>query len=93
MTPSNYKNLIIEACQEITKNPHWYLSDSDFKYFSDVAKACQSGKVVLDNWRLYLKNGNIGTAKDFYDWCIDNFLDDDSEDNPFKDVKKIWEDR
>lgn len=91
MKPADYKTLIIKSYKKITGADYWNISDEDFKIFCDIAIYCKQGKLVLENWELYLGSNDDKTVSGFQEWCLEEFLKKDIQDNPFKEIKKLWE--
>ncbi len=66
MKAAEYRYLIERTYSEVLDVNDWLLSDNQFLQFVSMAKTAGSGKLVLENWKIYLNGG--GDPADFFDW-------------------------
>ena len=46
----------------------WLITEDQFQQFVLMAKASESGNLVLENWKIFLSGG--GVYDDFYQWWM-----------------------
>ncbi len=67
MTPSEYRYHIEKTYVEIFEERSFLLTDDQFQLFSDMAKHCGKGSLVLDNWKIFLDGGGE-SPEDYFEW-------------------------
>ena len=66
MKPAEFRYIIERTYAEATNINDWLLSDDQFLQFVSMAKIGECGKLVIENWKIYLDGG--GDPDDFFDW-------------------------
>ena len=95
MKSSEYRYKIESIHFDCTDDPHWLLSDSDFKLFDDMALHCKAGNLVLENWKIFLDGRGEKSPESYFEWWGVNRPDKidmvhpEKKKSPFDEVKKV----
>jgi hypothetical protein len=54
--------------EEIEKIYGWEINDKMYQGFCDIARHCGSGKLVLDNYSLFLRSEKKKSPYSFFEW-------------------------
>lgn len=94
MKSSEYRYQIESIHYEVTQDPAWLLSESDFKLFVDLAMHCKSGNLVLENWKIFLSGEGLKSPESYFEWWEVNRPDNiemkqpEKKKSPFDEVKR-----